>query len=383
MRIHHNIHREKVLCREVLVDHLGMVSLDVNKNRVAAKDALQALKGGDLKELCSMFELPAGISRSDRISRLLALGEKSYDRLVRLSRLVSFGYCAEDYVSAREMKDILSDSGLYASGSKHEMFMDAVTRDRSPAAPMLAAMDITGIRKTYKCILGKPPIESESGLRDEILQWLDFKPYVKAVEAALPKTYPGRELASTLLQTDQPILVPPIPLIDGSPDTRYPTSTQYDVAISYASEDEKTAQEITEAMKEAGLRVFFAPYELAHLWGKKLSDAFKETYGGKASYVLVLISKHYALKDFTNFEFTIARDEARRRKEEFILPVRLDITPIIGLHSDVGYIDYSKGGAGEVARLIKQKVSARTPMIPRLSPTKSIWPAFSKENRRV
>jgi hypothetical protein len=360
-----------------------MVSLDVNKNRAAAKDALQALKGGDLKELCGMFELSAGISRSDRISRLLALGEKSYTRLVRLSRLVSFGYCAENYVSAREMKDILTDSGLYASGSKHEMFMDAVTRDRSPAAPTLATMDITGIRKTYKCILGKPPIESESGLRDEILQWLDFKPFLKAVEAALPKTYPGRELPTALLQIDQPIIVPPIPLSDGAPDIRNSTSTQYDVAISYASEDEKTAEEIAEAMKEAGLRVFFAPYARAQLWGEKLGDYFKKTYGSDASYVLLLVSKHYFSKDFPNYEFTIALGEARRRKEVFILPVRLDSTPIIGLLSDIHYIEYSKEGPDEIARFVKQKVSAKTPIIPQLTPRKLQWPSLSKENRRV
>ena len=364
------------------MDHSGVVSLEVNKNRAAAKDALHVLKGDDLKRLCRMFELPAGTSRSGRISRLLGLGEESYTRLVKLSRLVSFGYCAQNYVSVREMKDILSDFGLSASGTKHEMFMSAVTRDKSPAPPILAIMDVTGIRKTYKWLLGKPPIESESELVNEILRWLDFKPYVEAVEAALPKTYPGLHLPPTLLQTDQPIFKP-ITLSLGSPDSSYPASTQYDVAISYASEDETTAKEIAEAMKETGLKVFFAPYEQAQLWGKKLSDVFGETYGGKASYVLVLVSKHYAQKDFTNFEFIIARDEARRRKDEFILPVRLDNTPIVGLHSDVGYIEYNKVGAKEVARLMKQKVSAKTPIIPRLKTPTLQWPSLSKENRRV
>jgi hypothetical protein len=358
-----------------------MFSPDANKNRAAAKEALQALNGGDLKELCSMFELSAGISRSDRISRLLGLGEKSYTRLVRLSRLVLFGYCAEDYVSVRVLKDILSVLGLNASGSKHEMFMGAVTRDKSPAPSMLAIMDTPGIRKTYKCILGKPPIESESGLRDEMLQWLDFKPYMKEVEAAKPITYAGISLPPMLQQTEEPVTNPSPRLNGNSPDASHPESTHYDVAISYASEDETAAKLIFEAMQEAGLKVFFAPYEQAQLWGKKLSDYFKETYGGNTSYVLVLVSKHYALKDFPNFEFTVARDEALKRKEVFILPVRLDNTPMIGLHQDISYIEYSKVGAKGIAQLMRQKVSPKTPTTPRLESLKLHWPSFSKENR--
>lgn len=339
------------------------------------------LTGDDLKALCGMFELPVGISRSGRIARLLDMGRNSYPRLVQLSRLISLGNCVEDHVSARTIKDVLSITfGLSSSGSKHEMLINAVTSDKFPAAQMLAVIDAGGIRKIYKQLLGKHPIEPEPELKKEVLRWLDFKAYVEPVEAASPKTYPGLYLPPIPLHVDEPISKPSASLSLDSPDTAHEASTQYDVAISYAGEDETAAKEIAEAMKDTGLKVFFAPYEQAHLWGKKLSDAFKEAYGSKARYVLVLISKHYALKDFTNFEFTIARDEARKRREEFILPVRLDQTPIIGLHSDVGYIDYGKVGAKEVARLMKEKVTARTPIIPILSHTKLLWPSLTKKN---
>jgi hypothetical protein len=276
------------------------------------------------------------------------------------------------------MKDNLSSQGLSVSGTKHEMFIDAVTRDISPAPPMLDAMDITGIRKTYKCLFGKPPIKSESGLRNDMLAWLDF---TMPTEVAAPSTYPGIYVPPTLFHTQDSLIAPLIlPLSGDSTDASRRSSTKHDVAISYASEDEANAKAIAEAMKEAGLRVFFAPYEQAQLWGKKLSDAFKEDYASRAMFVLVLVSQHYALKDFTNFEFTIARDEARKRKEEFILPVRLDQTPIVGLHSDVGYIDYGKVGAKEVARLMKQKVTARTPIIPTLRSTKLHWPDLTKKD---
>ena len=60
--------------------------------------------------------------------------------------------------------------------------------------------------------------------------------------------------------------------------------------------------------------------------GKKLTHFFQDVYGPKARFVIVLISKYYPIKDWTDFEFSIARGEAKKRKEEFILPVRLDDT---------------------------------------------------------
>jgi hypothetical protein len=358
-----------------------VVSLKIDRNLLEANDALDELKGGDLSELCRMFELSVGGSLVERITRLLAMGERSYTRLIRVSRQVYFGYCAEDHVSTREMKIVAQELGVPASGSKHEMFMNAVIKDKSPVPKMLAIMDIADVRKVYKCLFDRHPIDSESVLKEEIQRWLNFEPYKEEIEMAKPTTYAGASLPTIVRQTDESFLEASSSANAGSSVPSPLVLVRNDVAISYAGEDETVAHEIAEAMKGVGLRVFFAPFEQANLWGKKLSDAFRESFGSKATYVLVLVSKHYALKDFTNFEFTIARDEARKRKEEFILPVRLDNTPIIGLHSDVAYIEYSKVGAKEVARLVRQKMLARSPIIPRLKPTRIQWPSLVRDKR--
>jgi len=113
----------------------------------------------------------------------------------------------------------------------------------------------------------------------------------------------------------------------------------FDVALSFAGEDRKIAERIAQELKKRNVSLFYAGFEQNKLWGKRLSKYFQQVYGPKTRFVVVLISEKYSLKDWTDFEFDIARKEARLRKEEFILPVRIDDTPIPGLHRDVVYLD--------------------------------------------
>lgn len=156
----------------------------------------------------------------------------------------------------------------------------------------------------------------------------------------------------TRLETDAGILAPPP---EESPATRN-EEREYDIAVSYASEDLAVAEEIVAAMEAVRIRVFFDRFMQAKIWGKDLAGWFGEVYGGRSKYVLVLVSRHYAVKDWTDFEFTIARGEARTRREEFILPVRLDATPMPGLRSTVAYVTYRDVGAEGLARLMLEKL---------------------------
>jgi hypothetical protein len=316
-------------------------------------DCLEALRGSDLSVLCEIFVLPTSGSNLDKVSRLLELGSASYERLVQLARLVRFGYCSEDYVSSRNIDEILSSLGLRVRGSKHDMFMEAVLNDRSPASAMMASMDIRGVRSIYKCIFDESPIDNASTLIRKIESWLDYRSPNRRPLPPITRAGLGRDDSSGRnLET-----------LVTSPGVEQPMKgvvlQHYDVAISYAGEDVAIARELAEEMGRLGSGTFFAPYHKASLWGRSLNEELKVTFGERATYVLVLVSKHYAVKDFTNFEFTIARDEARRRKEVFILPVRLDDTPLIGLHPDVYYMDYRKDGAKQIARLMKEKLDAR------------------------
>lgn len=134
---------------------------------------------------------------------------------------------------------------------------------------------------------------------------------------------------------------------------------EYDVALSFSGENRKIVECIANKLKEKNVSVFYDKFEQNKLWGQKLSDYFKKTYGKNTRFVLPFISKEYSLKDWTNFEFTIARDESKRRETEFILPIRLDNTIIIGLHNDISYLDFEKEGIDGIVSAIMFKLSLK------------------------
>jgi len=136
---------------------------------------------------------------------------------------------------------------------------------------------------------------------------------------------------------------------------------EHDVAISYAGEDRKIAEQLAKALKERGLSVFYDRFSKDELWGKQLSTWFKKKYGKSSLFVLVLISQHYPVKDWTNFEFATAKAEEKKRKREFILPVRLDKKTLLqGLPTDKGYLDFNEDGIDGIAECLVQKIKKTT-----------------------
>ena len=131
---------------------------------------------------------------------------------------------------------------------------------------------------------------------------------------------------------------------------------EHEVAISYAGEDRKIAEQIAHSLRKNGVSVFYDKFYKVDIWGKRLSTWFNKKYGKSTRFVLVLVSRYYPVKDWANFEFSIARAEEKKRKDEFILPVRLDNTKIHGLPSDKAYLDFKKEGLSGVVNCLVQKV---------------------------
>jgi TIR domain len=134
-------------------------------------------------------------------------------------------------------------------------------------------------------------------------------------------------------------------------------SYEYDIALSFAGENRDIVDEIAKILRINGVSVFYDNFEKHKLWGKRLSQYFQETYGESTHFVVPFISKEYSVKDWTDFEFTIARNEANNRKTEFILPVRIDDTKIVGLSHDVAYLDYNIEGIEGIVENILLKLN--------------------------
>jgi hypothetical protein len=132
----------------------------------------------------------------------------------------------------------------------------------------------------------------------------------------------------------------------------------YDLAISFAGEDRQIARSIADKLVKLDYSVFYDEYEKVNLWGKNLYDHLSEVYGKKAKYCLMIISKSYAEKHWTNHERQAAQAKAFTQNREYILPLRLDNTEIPGLNITVGYVDYHKTGLDDTINLLRQKIDS-------------------------
>lgn len=131
---------------------------------------------------------------------------------------------------------------------------------------------------------------------------------------------------------------------------------KYDVALSFAGEDREVVEQIAIKLAENNIQVFYDEFEKTKLWGKRLSTHFQTIYGENTCFVVVFVSKEYSLKDWTNFEFSIARGEAKFRNTEFILPVILDNTPLFGLPEDMAYLDLEAEGVDGIVDAVINKI---------------------------
>lgn len=139
-------------------------------------------------------------------------------------------------------------------------------------------------------------------------------------------------------------------------DIRRELNIPYDVAISFAGENRELAKEIAENATNYGLKVFYDDYEKANLWGKNLYSHLTEVYSRKAKFCLIIVSKYYKDKMWTNLEFQAAQSKALQENREYILPLRIDNTDIPGLLPTIGYIDIKTTSVEEIVKLIRKKI---------------------------
>jgi hypothetical protein len=61
-------------------------------------------------------------------------------------------------------------------------------------------------------------------------------------------------------------------------------------------------------------------------------------------YCIILVSKNYVSKRWTNLEREAAQARAFSEDREYILPIRLDEVQVPGLLPTVGYLEWKKEG---------------------------------------
>ena len=151
-------------------------------------------------------------------------------------------------------------------------------------------------------------------------------------------------------------------------------SYTFDFAISFSRECRCRAQKLTELLGEKGAIVFYDHSFLEHLLGKRLDDELAWVFGGATRYFVPFVSAGYTRRPWPQYEWSIAKLEAERRQEEFIMPLRVDDSLLLGLPDTVGYLDLRDIRLGKVADILLRKLESSTSEIGTGS-EKGVWVA--------
>lgn len=132
----------------------------------------------------------------------------------------------------------------------------------------------------------------------------------------------------------------------------------FDVAISFAMENEELADTVYHYLKAEGLSVFYAPALECQsiLSGENQREIFYRVFGLESRYVILLVSKFYVTKQVPMEEARIAF--SKHKGDASVIPIYLD-----GTELPIEMIDpkkqnyFSSDNAVEIASHIALKVS--------------------------
>ena len=133
----------------------------------------------------------------------------------------------------------------------------------------------------------------------------------------------------------------------------------YQVALSFAGEQRAYVEDVAHHLAARGVAVFYDDFEKVRLWGKNLAEAFHNAFERQSDLVVMFISQSYAEKPWPRHERRSAMSRMVKEKDEYILPVRFDDTPVDGLPEDVGYVRADEHTPAELAVMIGEKLGIR------------------------
>ncbi|MEA2692942.1 MAG: hypothetical protein QOJ16_2329, partial [Acidobacteriota bacterium] len=138
-----------------------------------------------------------------------------------------------------------------------------------------------------------------------------------------------------------------------------PSPFEYHIAISYAREDEAYVARVAEVLRQNDALVFFDRSQ--DFLGTHLGIELFDVFLNKACYCLVFVSRHYAEKKYTQYEFSIILSRYIQ-DPGVLLPVRFDPTPLKGLDPGLYFDDLTQGTPPE--SLAKKILSKLTSVFP-------------------
>ena len=130
----------------------------------------------------------------------------------------------------------------------------------------------------------------------------------------------------------------------------------YDIALSFAGAQRQYAERLANALRKAGVRIFYDQYESDRLWGRDLVSELDRVYRKESRFVVALLSAEYRDKKWTRHEFRSIMAAAIEQRAEYVLPVRFDDTDFEGLSPTVTYMDARTTPPAKLAALVLKKL---------------------------
>lgn len=130
----------------------------------------------------------------------------------------------------------------------------------------------------------------------------------------------------------------------------------YDIAISFAGEDRDVAKKIVQCLKQKGLSVFYDFDFQYDLVGKDLYQHLYKIYKDSALFFVPIISKNYIKKPWAMHELKAAQEREFDSNCEYILPIKLDDTPIPSISITRGNLDLNQLSVAKISTIIKKKI---------------------------
>ena len=134
--------------------------------------------------------------------------------------------------------------------------------------------------------------------------------------------------------------------------------TEYDVAISYSSEDTELADVIANRLRQDGLRCFYNPNRLHKLLGLDISDSLRKIYSCSQTFVVALVSSAYMRKKYPMEELESALSKGAGN----LILVKINGAKLPEHTDGISYSEYILGITDPylIATHISQALSQRT-----------------------
>lgn len=158
------------------------------------------------------------------------------------------------------------------------------------------------------------------------------------------------------IEQSQSTLAPPVHFSQAKNAER---TFSYDVAISYASEQERIVSRVVNILKVDGFRIFFAPDLESEYIAEDMIAQFYRIYRYESRYVAAFVTEEYLRKDITMHEAKTAMLRRREEGRNCLIPIYFEKAVLPCLDPDINYIRGDGLREVELADKIRSVLLAR------------------------